>query len=92
MPFTQNEKASFIAFLQTKGWQLRDGIIWSPSGGLHLSEAHFDDWSPEHVRDMFAARSTRLEKYKPDPLEHAAEENAQASWAAGQVLRNEIGS
>jgi hypothetical protein len=85
MPFTENQKAKFITLLQAKGWELRDGVIWSPSGGLHLGDAHFSDWTPAHVSEMFAQRAARLEKYKSGPLEHAAGENLQASWAAEQV-------
>ncbi len=92
MPFTQNQKSTLIALLQTKGWQLRDGTIWSPGGGLYLSDAHFNDWIPQDMREIFATRSARLEKCKSGPLEHASEENAQASWAAAQIIENETGS
>lgn len=89
MPFNQIQKAKFIALLQTKGWQLGDDSIWSPSGGLWFSDAHLEDWSPAHVHDLFAQRAARLEKYKPGPLEHAAGENLQASWAAEEVMKHE---
>ena len=85
MPFTETQMAKFIALLRTKGWGYRDGTIWSPGGGLWFSEAHFADWSPAHLSDLFAQSAARLEKYKPGPLEHASGENLQASWAAGEV-------
>ena len=88
MPFTDPQKAKFVALLQTKGWRLRDGIIWSPSGGLHFSDAHFSDWTPAHVRELFAQRAESLQKYQPGPLEHAAGENQQASWAAAEVIQS----
>jgi len=87
MPFTENQKAKFTELLQAKGWQLRDGIIWSPSCGLHLSNAHFSNWSPGQVQEIFSRRAARLEKYKPGPLEHAARENLEASWAAEEVVK-----
>ncbi len=39
------------------------------------------------MRELFAQRAERLEKYRPGPLEHAAGENREASWAAGEVIR-----
>jgi len=64
MPFTATQKAKFVALLQTKGWQLRDGIIWSPSGGLHFSDAHFSDRTSTDVRELFAQRAERLQRYQ----------------------------
>jgi len=89
MPFTEPQKEQYIALLQTKGWQLRDGTIWSPGRGLWLSDAHFGNWSPSQARELFARRAARLEKHKDGLLVRAASENREASWAAEEVIKNE---
>lgn len=59
MPFTSAQKARFIDLLQTKGWQLRDGTIYAPSGGLWFSDSHLD-WSPSQMQEIFTRRAARL--------------------------------
>jgi hypothetical protein len=59
MPFTKPQKAQFITLLQAKGWQLRDGTIYAPSGGLWFSDEHFD-WSPPQMHEIFTRRAARL--------------------------------
>ena len=86
MPFTENQKAKFIALLQTKGWELREGIIWSPRRGLHLSDAHFSDWSPAHVHEMFTRRAERFAKMDYGDWQSVSRENQEAAWAAEAVI------
>ena len=45
-------------------------------------------WVVVRVRELFAQRAERLQKYQPGPLEHAAGENQQASWAAAEVIQS----
>ena len=86
MPFTQSQRTKFLELLQTKGWKSRDGVISSPSGGLKFADEHLSSESPEQMRDLFADRAKRLRPYHTGPLAHAAGENDQVSWAAGEVI------
>jgi hypothetical protein len=88
MPFTENQKAQFIALLQTKGWQLRDGAIWSPGGGLWFSDSHFGDWSPSQMREIFARRAERIAKSQLGDWQKANHENQQVSWAAEEMIKS----
>jgi len=88
MPFTETQKAQFIALLEAKGWEFRDGTIWSPRRGLWFSDAHFTQWSPTDMRDLFARRAERLERQEHTELSGASGENLQASWAAGEVIQS----
>ena len=85
MPFNEVQKEQFIALLKAKGWQLRDDTVWSPSGALWFSNAHFEDWSPARMHDIFAARSIRIAKARIGDWQRASRENKEASRAAEDV-------
>jgi hypothetical protein len=90
MPFTEIQKTKIIALLQTKGWELRDGVIWPPSRGLYFNNSHFTHWTPRQMHEVCsqrAARLKRLEEWRPGLLDHADAENLQASWAAEEVMK-----
>jgi len=87
MPFTEPQKAKFIALLQEKGWQLREGAIWSPSSGLYFSESHFNLWDPPQMREIFVQRSARIAKHEDSRSQESARENLHASWAAEVALK-----
>lgn len=89
MPFTENQKAQFIALLQTKGWELRDGTIWSPGGGLWFDEPHFRQYDPPQVLDMFTQRAARLAKSQLDGWQRMTRENEEAAWAAKEVVTHD---
>ena len=89
MPFTDIQKAKFIALLETKGWEFREGTVWSPRRGLWFDDAHFAEWSPADLRDLFARRAARLERYEHTELSGASGENLQASWAAGEIMKDD---
>jgi hypothetical protein len=87
MPFSEVQKQQFVALLQTKGWQLRDGTIWSASGGLWFSDSHFGDWSPSQMHDIFTQRAARIAKAQIGDWQRSSRENQEASWAAEEVTR-----
>ena len=60
MPFARPQKAQFLTLLQAKGWQLRDGTIYAPSGGLYFSDEHLDSWSPSQMQEIFTRRAAKL--------------------------------
>lgn len=85
MPFSKAQKTRFVALLQTKGWQLHGGSIWSPGGGLWFSDSHFGDWSPSHMHEMFTRRAERIAKAQVGNWQRMSRENQEASWAAHEV-------
>ena len=86
MPFSDIQKAKFIALLQTKGWQFRAGTIWSAGGGLWFSDSHFGHWSPSDMHEVFAQRAARIAKAQIGDWQSSTLENQEASWAAEQLL------
>jgi len=89
MAFTETQKSQFVALLQAKGWQLRDGTIWSPGGGLWFDEPHYRDYFPHQVFEMFTQRAARLAKSNLDGWQRMTRENEEAAWAADQVMRHD---
>ena len=87
MPFSDAQKTQFVALLQAKGWQLRDGTIWSAGGGLWFSDSHFGNWTPSQMHDIFTQRAARIAKAQIGDWQTAARENQEASWAAEEVTR-----
>ncbi len=87
MPFSEAQKQQFVALLQTKGWQLREGTIWSPSGGLWFSEPHFEHGSPAELHETFTRRAERIAKAQIGEWQTSSRENQEASWAAEEVTR-----
>jgi hypothetical protein len=77
----------FIAALQSQGWPLREGTVWSSSGGLYFNDGHFDQWTPQEMRDLFAERAKRIERTALEGWQQAAEENRQPSEARVRVSR-----
>jgi len=86
MPFAEAQKTRFIAMLETRGWQLRDGTIWSPSGGLWFSEPHFEHDSPAELHGTFSRRAERIAKAQLGDWQTSSRENQEASWAAEAVI------
>jgi hypothetical protein len=89
MPFTKTQKSQFIALLQTKGWQLRDGTIESAGGGLYFSDSHFGHWSPSQMHDIFTQRAARIAKAQIGDWKRSTRENQEASWAAEEVMNHD---
>jgi hypothetical protein len=87
MPFSDSEKSAFIAALVSRGWQLRDEVIWSPSGGLYFNAAHFAQWDPKQMKEVFTHRAARIEKLTHEGAAKSAAENHDVHWAADEVLR-----
>jgi hypothetical protein len=65
MSFTPEERRVVTAGLQSYGWQMQDGILWSPSGGLYFNDAHFAHWSPLEMSEVFDRRGDRIEAQHP---------------------------
>ena len=85
MPFSEVQKTRFVALLQTKSWQLREGTIWSASGGLWFSDSHFEDWSPSQMHEIFTRRAERIAKAQLGDWQRVSREIQEASWAADEV-------
>jgi hypothetical protein len=86
MPFSEAQKMQFIALLQAKGWELRDGTICSASGGLWFDDSHFGDWSPSEMHDVFTRRFTRIANAQVgDDCQRSSRENYEVSCAAKAV-------
>jgi hypothetical protein len=86
MPFNEAQKKQFIALLQAKGWELRDGTIWSASGGLWFNDSHFGHWSPPQMHEVFTLRATRIAKAQiGDGWPTSFRENQEVSCAAIEV-------
>jgi hypothetical protein len=88
MPFTEAQKSQFIALLQTKGWQLRDGEIWSPSGGLCFHDARFGV-DPTEMHEVFTRRAARIARSQIGNWQRDAHENEEAAWAAGEMMKHD---
>jgi hypothetical protein len=86
MPFSEAQKSRFIALLETKGWQLRDGTIWSAGDGLWFSDSHFGEWSPSQMHEIFTRRVERIAKAQLGDWQRVSRENQEASWAAEEVI------
>lgn len=86
MTFSEAQKNRFVSLLETKGWQLRDGTIWSASGGLWFSESHLAHWGPSEMRDIFTQRAARIAKGQIGDWQTSSRENHEASWAAEEVV------
>ena len=78
-----------IALLQTKGWQFRDGTIWSPSSGLWFSDSHFGHESPSKIFETFTERAARIARSEHINWQTNARENQEAAWAAGEVMKDD---
>ena len=89
MPFTELQKSQFTALLQAKGWRLSNGIIFSPSGGLWFSASHFDDWDQAQMHEVFSQRAIRMATSKISDWPRTKQENEEAAWAAGKVMRHD---
>jgi hypothetical protein len=87
MPFTAAQKSRFIALLQSKGWQLRDNMIYLPDGGLWFGDSHFQDWGALQMHDIFTQRAARIAKAQFAGWEGATRENKEAAWAAEEVIK-----
>jgi len=87
MPFSEAQKKQFIALLQSKGWQLRDGTIWSASGGLWFSDSHFEGWDPPQMHEIFARRAARIATARIGDWSRSSRENQEASCAADEVTK-----
>jgi len=85
MPFSEAQKIRFVGFLESQGWQMRDGTIWSPSGGLWFSGSHFEEWSPPQMHAISRQRADRIAKAQIGDWQRSSLENQQASVAAQQV-------
>lgn len=82
MPFTVPERNILIEELRLAGWSLEAGTVYSPSRGLWLSPAHFDDWSPSQMHLVFVGRAKRIKEAKiGDTWEQNAQENHQVHRA-----------
>lgn len=86
MPFTESEKNAFIAALTRRGWELRDDVIWSPSGGLFFQSSHFADWDPNQMKDIFTRRAARIEMQTYEGAAKSAAENHDVHLAAHEVM------
>ena len=86
MPFTATQKSQLIATLKENGWSMREGTIWSPSGGLYFNDSHFQHWGPKEMRDIFAGRANRIETSASKNWEASTNENRQVSAAAAKAL------
>jgi hypothetical protein len=86
MPFTEAQKTRFVILLETKGWQMRDGTIWSASGGLWFSDSHFGNWNPSQMQEIFTRRAERFAKMQLGDWQRVSRENQEASWAAETVI------
>lgn len=86
MAFSEAQKQRFVGLLETKGWQMCDGTIYSPSGGLWFSSAHFGGWSPSQMYEIFSRRGKRIAKEQLDDWQVHSRENQEASFAAEQVI------
>ena len=82
MPFSEAQKKRFIGLLESKGWQMRDDTIFSPSGGLWFSDSHFEDWNPRRMQELFNHRFERIAKAQIGDWQKSSRE---ASLAAQQV-------
>jgi hypothetical protein len=86
MPFTSDERQVVTAVLQSYGWRLRDGVLWSPSGGLYFDDAHFAQWGPGEMSEVFERRAGRIEAH--DPTQEAViAEHRQVCRAVATVRR-----
>ena len=86
MPFTESERSSFIAALTRRGWQVRDGVVWSPGGGLYFNSSHFAQWNPEQMKEVFMRRAARVEKLAYEGAAKNAAENRDVHLAVDEVV------
>jgi len=86
MPFSHSEKNIFIAALESRGWQLCDDTIYSPSGGLYFNPSHFGHWNPKDMKEIFTHRAARIEKLPHQDAVKNTTENHDVHWAADEVL------
>jgi hypothetical protein len=64
--------------LRLSGWFLEADTVYSPSRGLWLAPAHFEDWSPPQMHSVFVGRARRIEQAKVGAgWEQSAQENHQ---------------
>jgi hypothetical protein len=85
MAFSETQKSRFISLLEAKGWQMRDGTLWSASGGLWLDDSHFEHWSPSEMCEKFRQRAERVAKAQIGDWQSASREHQEASMAAQKV-------
>ncbi len=86
MSFTPEERRIFTAELQSYGWQIQEGVLWAPSGGLYFDDAHFAHWSPSEMSEVMDRRGTRIQAQ--DPTQEALiAEHHQACRAIATVLQ-----
>ena len=86
MPLSEAQKRQFVALLQAKGWELRDGTIWAPKQGLWFDDSHFE-WSPLEIHDIFTRRAARIAKAGIGDWQSSSRQNEEAAWAAAEVAR-----
>jgi hypothetical protein len=86
MPFSEGQKKRFVGLLESKGWQMRDGTICSPTGGLWFSDSHFGNWNPSEMHEIFNQRAERIAKAQIGDWQKSSRENQDASVAARQVV------
>jgi hypothetical protein len=85
MPFSEAQKSRFISLLEAKGWQMREGTLWSASGGLWFDNMHFEQWSPSQMCDIFRQRAERIAKAQIGDWLSSSREHQEASLAAQTV-------
>lgn len=85
MAFSEVQRKRFIELLESKGWQMRDATLWSPGGALWFGDAHFEDWSPSQMHEIFKQRASRIANAQMGDWQEHSRENHEASVAAQQV-------
>jgi hypothetical protein len=65
MSFSPEERQSFTEELRSQGWTLREGVLWSPTGGLFFGDAHFAHWGPAEMGEVFRSRGERIAAQHP---------------------------
>jgi hypothetical protein len=85
--FSPQERQALAAELQRYGWRVHDDALWSPSGGLYFNDAHFAQWGPAEMGEVFDRRGKRIEAQQPS---HDAliEEHRQVCRAVAIVCRH----
>jgi len=81
MSFTESERRRFITVLQQEGWEFKDGVICSPSGGMWFEDSHFADCEPGEMKETFTQRAARIREAGFD-----ATENRQVCEALNKVI------
>ena len=85
MAFTSAEKQKMVAALESVGWRMEDGTIWSPTRGLYFNRSHFEGWTPKEMRDVFSERRERIERAQFQGWEQAVQEHEQVCSAVDKL-------